>query len=55
MRLKTVANAAAVLAVTCTVAAAEIAVSANDGKVKMVDGVVQAVKDGKDTVSFIDL
>ncbi len=37
------------------VAHAEIAVSANDGKVKLVDGVVQVLKDGKDTVSLIDL
>lgn len=42
------------LAVTGT-ARAEIAVSANDGKVKLVNGVVQVQKDGKDTVSFIDL
>ncbi len=36
-------------------ARAEMAISANDGKVKLVDGVVQVLKDGKDTVSFIDL
>ena len=36
-------------------ARAEMAISANDGKVKLVDGVVQVQKDGKDTVSFIDL
>jgi DNA-binding beta-propeller fold protein YncE len=34
---------------------AQLAVSANDGKVKIVDGVVQTVKDGKDTISFIDM
>jgi DNA-binding beta-propeller fold protein YncE len=34
---------------------AQLAVSANDGKVKLVDGVVQTVKDGKDTISFIDM
>jgi DNA-binding beta-propeller fold protein YncE len=36
-------------------ATAEIAVSANDGKVRMVDGVVQVQKDGKDTITLIDL
>jgi DNA-binding beta-propeller fold protein YncE len=36
-------------------AAAEIAVSANDGKVKLVDGKVVVSKDGRDTISFIDL
>jgi DNA-binding beta-propeller fold protein YncE len=36
-------------------AEAQLAISANDGKVKLVDGVVQTVKDGKDTISFIDL
>jgi len=36
-------------------ASAQLAVSANDGKVKLVDGVVQIQKDGKDTVSIIDL
>ena len=46
---------AAVLALMSSAAMAQIAVSANDGKVKLVDGVVQTVKDGKDTVSFIDL
>jgi DNA-binding beta-propeller fold protein YncE len=43
------------LAVAPASAFAQIAVSANDGKVKLVDGVVQTVKDGKDTVSFIDM
>ena len=33
----------------------EMAISANDGKVKLVDGVVQVQKDGKDTISIIDL
>jgi DNA-binding beta-propeller fold protein YncE len=36
-------------------AAAEIAVSANDGKLKLVDGKPVVNKDGKDTISFIDL
>lgn len=36
-------------------ARAEIAVSANDGKVKLVDGVQTVVKDGRDSVSLIDL
>jgi DNA-binding beta-propeller fold protein YncE len=35
--------------------AAELAVSANDGKVRLVDGKVEVVKDGKDTVTVIDL
>ena len=43
------------LAVTAMPAMAQLAVSANDGKVKLVDGVVQTIKDGKDTVSFIDM
>jgi DNA-binding beta-propeller fold protein YncE len=34
---------------------AEIAVSANDGKLKLVDGKTVVSKDGKDTISFIDL
>jgi DNA-binding beta-propeller fold protein YncE len=38
-----------------TAAQAEIAISANDGKVKLVDGVVVVQKDGKDTISFIDM
>lgn len=36
-------------------ATAQIAVSANDGKARLVDGKVQIVKDGIDTVSVIDL
>jgi DNA-binding beta-propeller fold protein YncE len=36
-------------------AAAEIAVSANDGKLTLVDGKNVVNKDGKDTISFIDL
>ncbi len=35
-------------------AAAELAISANDGKVRLVDGVIEIVKEGKDTVSIID-
>ena len=34
---------------------AQIAVSANDGKVELVDGVVKYKKDGKDTVSILDI
>jgi DNA-binding beta-propeller fold protein YncE len=34
---------------------AEIAVSANDGKLTLVDGKIVVNKDGKDTISFIDL
>lgn len=48
-------TAAAVLALMAGSASAELAISANDGKVKLVDGVVQTVKDGKDTISFVDL
>jgi DNA-binding beta-propeller fold protein YncE len=36
-------------------AAAEVAVSANDGKLKLVDGKTVVNKDGRDTISFIDL
>jgi DNA-binding beta-propeller fold protein YncE len=36
-------------------ASAQLAVSANDGKVRLVDGVVQTLGDGKDTVAVIDL
>ena len=47
---------AAVIAVASTTPSfAQLAVSANDGKVKRVNGVVQTVKDGKDYVSIIDL
>ena len=55
MHLKTMAAGASVLMLTAVAASAQLAVSANDGKVKLVDGVVQAVKDGKDTITFIDL
>jgi DNA-binding beta-propeller fold protein YncE len=34
---------------------AQFAVSANDGKVKLVEGVVEVQKNGKDTVAIIDL
>jgi DNA-binding beta-propeller fold protein YncE len=36
-------------------AAAQLAVSANDGKVRLVDGKIEVVKDGKDTISIIDM
>jgi len=36
-------------------ARAQIAVSANDGKVELVDGAIKYKKDGKDTISIIDL
>lgn len=55
MRLTTIAASASVIVLTTGVCLAQLAVSANDGKVKLVDGVVQAVKDGKDTITFIDL
>jgi hypothetical protein len=42
------------LAAGAGAARAEMAISANDGKVKLVDGVVQVQKDGKDTISIID-
>ena len=54
MRTLILAGAAS-LAVGAVPAAAQLAVSANDAKVKLVNGVVQTVKDGKDTVSIIDL
>lgn len=38
-----------------TAVRAEMAVSANDGKARLVNGVQQTVKDGKDTVSIINL
>lgn len=34
---------------------AQLAVSANDAKVKLVNGVVQTVRDGRDTIAIIDL
>ncbi len=55
MRLKLAIMSASVCTIISGSAWAEMAISANDGKVKLVDGVVQAVKDGKDTISFIDL
>jgi DNA-binding beta-propeller fold protein YncE len=36
-------------------AIAEFAISANDGKVRLVDGKVEVVKDGKDSIAIIDL
>jgi DNA-binding beta-propeller fold protein YncE len=53
--MRSFALAAIVLATATLPAAAEFAVSANDGKVKLIDGVATTVKDGKDTVSIIDL
>jgi DNA-binding beta-propeller fold protein YncE len=47
--------AAAAVLLFPALAQAEIAVSANDGKLKLVDGKTQVVKDGVDTVSIIDL
>ena len=44
--------ASAVLTLPVT---AEIAVSANDGKMTLVDGKTVVGKDGRDTISFIDL
>ena len=55
MRLKFLAISATALALSAGAACAQLAVSANDAKVKLVDGVIQTVKDGKDTVTFIDL
>lgn len=43
------------VALLASAAHAEIAVSANDGKVRLVDGVQTIVKDGKDSVALIDL
>lgn len=53
--LKSILAAGALAVAAASPAAAQLAVSANDGKVKLVNGVVQTVKDGKDTVSIIDL
>jgi DNA-binding beta-propeller fold protein YncE len=53
-RLVTPIVAAALAALSAT-AQAQIAVSANDGKVKLDNGVVKIIKDGVDTVSLIDL
>lgn len=49
------ALALAALCATALPAAAQLAVSANDGKVKLGDGVVTTVKDGRDTIAVIDL
>jgi DNA-binding beta-propeller fold protein YncE len=50
-----IALATGLMVAAVSPAAAQIAVSANDAKVKLVNGVVQVVKDAKDTVSIIDL
>lgn len=55
MRLQWAAASTAILLLSAASVSAQLAVSANDGKVKMVDGVVQTDKDGRDTISFIDL
>ena len=55
LRLKPSLVSLAALCAAALPAAAQLAVSANDAKVKLVDGVVQTVKDGRDTISFIDL
>lgn len=48
-------TAVAALVAVSSSAFAQIAVSANDGKVRLVNGVVQTVKDGRDTVTVIDM
>ncbi len=53
--MRSIAFAAVVVALAATPAAAEFAVSANDGKVKLVNGVATTVKDGKDTITIIEL
>ncbi len=53
--MRRIALAAVFAAAGSTSSIAQIAVSANDAKVKLVNGVVQTVKDGKDTVAIIDL
>ena len=53
--MRSIALAALFAAVAATPAVAQLAVSANDAKVRLVNGVVQTVKDGKDTVAIIDL
>lgn len=47
--------AAAALALSAAAAMAQIAVSAQDGKVKLENGKVVTVKDGVDTIALIDL
>ena len=47
--------ALAALLAAAAPAFAEVAVSANDGKVRMVDGVVQSIKDGRDSITLIDM
>jgi hypothetical protein len=54
-RLRALAVALLVVPSLIMPARAELAVSANDGKVRLVDGKVEAVKDGKDTIAIIDL
>jgi len=44
-----------VFAASGPAASGQIAVSANDGKVELVDGVVKYKKDGNDTVSILDI
>ncbi len=56
VNLSRVSAAVFIASLACAGAvSAEMAISANDGKVKLVNGVVQVQKDGKDTISIIDL
>jgi DNA-binding beta-propeller fold protein YncE len=56
LRSLTASSAAALIVVAATPVSAQLAVSANDGKVKLVNGVAQVVKDpAADTISLIDL
>jgi DNA-binding beta-propeller fold protein YncE len=54
-RLRATAVALIVVPSLIVPATAEIAVSANDGKVRLVNGKVEVIKDGKDTIAIIDL
>jgi DNA-binding beta-propeller fold protein YncE len=53
--MRRIAIAALLAAAGATPSLGQIAVSANDAKVKLVNGVVQTVKEGRDTVAIIDL
>ena len=55
VRLRAGAIALLVVPSLSVAAIAELAVSANDGKVRLVDGKIEVIKDGQDTVTIIDL
>jgi hypothetical protein len=55
VRLRSAAVALLVAPSLANPATAEFAVSANDGKVRLVEGKVEVIKDGQDSVAIIDL